>query len=396
MNLPNPHGGKLVTRTEKGERIRQILQESSEFEAISIPSGLAQDIENIAYGVFSPLQGFLVEEDYLSVLSEKRLANDVPWTIPLIIDVSREEMKGLKEGDLVLLHHGQESVSLLHIESIYTYKKKELACRVFGTTDQRHPGVSKIYTMKEYLLGGNIDLLTPLEVPPRFRPYALNPSETRHIFKQMNWKTVAAFQTRNIPHTGHEYMHEKALTCADGLFIHPLVGEKKQGDFTNEVVLRAYEALIESSYLKGRAVMGVLQTEMRYAGPREAIFHAIIRKNFGCTHFIVGRDHAGIGNCYDPYAAQHIFEEFPDLGITPLFFKSLFYCKKCGGVKTEDTCHHDENEHLEVSGSKMREMLSQGKIPSRILLRPEVARAVLECHDLFVDKSEQDLNRKNS
>ncbi len=382
--MPNPHGGTLVTRKLKGERIRKILQEASEFETKSISSEVARDIENIAYGVFSPLEGFLTHDDYMNVLFEKRLASGIPWTIPLVIDASDDEIKGISEGEQILLVHENTVIAAMRVEDIYTYDKKEFAQKVFGTTDINHPGVSKVYAMKDYFLGGKIDLIDELRSQSQFYPYDLKPAETRQLFKKKKWKTVAGFQTRNIPHAGHEYMQKTAFSLVDGIFIHPLVGRKKRGDFADGAILTAYEALINTSYLKEKAVMGILQTEMQYAGPREAIFHAIIRKNFGCTHFIVGRDHAGIGNYYPPYAAQHMFAEFPDLSITPIFFKSFFYCKKCCAVRTEDTCPHHKNYHLEVSGTRIREMLARGEMPPREVVRPEVAEVISERQDLFI------------
>lgn len=382
--MPNPHGGKLVSRNLKGERTRKILEESSEFEVKLITSDLAKDVENIAHGVFSPLEGFLVQEDYSSVLFEKRLADNTPWTVPLVIDASDEEIKKIREGEYILLAHKTSVIAVMHVEDVYTYDKKQFAQKVFGTTDCSHPGVSKVYHMNPYFLGGKIDLICETEIQPQIHPYRLTPRETRQLFKKKKWKTVAGFQTRNIPHAGHEYMQEKAFTMVDGIFINPVTGTKKLGDFTDEAILETYKMLINTMYLKEKAVMGILQTEMRYAGPREAIFHAIIRKNFGCTHFIVGRDHAGVNNYYHPYAAQKVFEEFPDLGITPIFFKSFFYCKKCGAVTTEETCPHPKDYHIEVSGTKIREMLARGVTPPKEVLRPEIAEIISRKHELFI------------
>ncbi|WP_290901266.1 sulfate adenylyltransferase, partial [Ferroglobus sp.] len=273
--------------------------------------------------------------------------------------------------------------ALMEVEEIYKFDKKEFAEKVFKTTDLDHPGVKKVFEMRDRLVGGKIDLLNQIENP--FEKYTLQPVETRVLFKELGWRTVVGFQTRNAPHLGHEYVQKTALTFVDGLFINPVIGRKKKGDFRDEVILKAYEVLIERYYLKNRAVLAVLRTEMRYAGPREAIFHAIVRKNFGCTHFIVGRDHAGVGSYYKPYEAQEIFEEFPDLGITPIFFKQFYYCKKCYGFVNEAVCPHRGEDIIPPSGTKIREMLMKGELPPKEMMRPEVAEVILSFEKPFVD-----------
>jgi len=381
--LPKPHGGKLIHRVLSGERRERPLEEAKELPKIVVSSELVRDIENIAYGVFSPLEGFLGQEDYLSVLDNKRLANDLPWTIPILLDVSRKEITGVDvEDDVVLSTEDDQPVAVMRIEEKYGFDKRELAQQVFGTTDVGHPGVAKAFNMKDLLLGGKIDLINELKDP--FYKYRLKPIETRILFREKGWRTVVGFQTRNVPHLGHEYVQKTALTFVDGVFINPVIGRKKGGDFKDEVILETYEALINHYYLKDKAVLAVLETEMRYAGPYEAIFHAIVRKNFGCTHFIVGRDHAGVGKYYKPYAAQEIFDEFPDLGITPLFFKAFFYCKKCGGVGNERTCPHGEEYRINFSGTEIRETFLRGEKPPQQLMRPEVAEIVLQWKDPFV------------
>jgi sulfate adenylyltransferase len=236
--------------------------------------------------------------------------------------------------------------------------------------------------MNDLLIGGRLSLIRLCR--DEFERFRLRPMETRLLFKEKGWQSVVGFQTRNIPHLGHEYVQKTALSFVDGLFINPVIGRKKSGDFKDEVILEAYEALIRNYYLRERAVMAILRTEMRYAGPREAIFHAIVRKNFGCTHFIVGRDHAGVGNYYAPYAAQEIFEDFPDLGIVPLFFKSFFYCERCASVVNEKTCPHDASYHIDFSGTGLREKLSKGEVPPKEFVRPEVADVLLKWKDPFV------------
>jgi sulfate adenylyltransferase len=236
--------------------------------------------------------------------------------------------------------------------------------------------------MGDVLLGGKITLVGESDDP--FASYSLGPAETRILFREKGWRSVVGFQTRNVPHLGHEYLQKTALTFSDGLFINPVIGKKKPGDFLDEVILKSYEELIRHYYLRERAVLAVLKTEMRYAGPREAIFHAIMRKNFGCTHFIVGRDHAGVGSFYDPFAARDIFQEFPDLGIAPVFFNAFFWCTKCGGVANEKTCPHPDADQVQFSGTRMREMLMAGEVPPPELMRPEVAEAIIAMGDLFV------------
>jgi sulfate adenylyltransferase len=296
------------------------------------------------------------------------------------LDVSKGEVE---EGQEVVLAHRDKPIAIMEVEEVYPYDRGELAQKVFGTSDSTHPGVAKVAGMKELLAGGKISLIADIDTP--FPQYYLRPEETRYLFRERGWKTVVGFQTRNVPHLGHEYLQKTALTFTDGLFINPVIGKKKKGDFKDEVILEAYQALIQHYYLRDRAVMSILPLEMRYAGPREAIFHAIIRKNFGCTHFIVGRDHAGVGNFYPPYAAHDIFKEFPDLGITPLFFRSFFYCKKCRGVMNEKTCPHDEVEHIDFSGTSIRGMLLRREIPLEELIRPEVSQIILGWEHPFVE-----------
>ena len=294
-----------------------------------------------------------------------------------------ELVDGLSAGDRVVLSFQGRPLAAMDLEELYSYDRRAYAESVYGTLDPSHPGVTKVSALGDTLLGGKIGLAT--ELPSPFPNYTLWPIETRVLFKEKGWRTVVAFQTRNPPHLGHEYVQKTALTFTDGLFINPIIGKKKQGDFTDEVIINTYQELIDHYYLRDRAVMGILQAEMRYAGPREAILHAIMRKNFGCTHFIVGRDHAGVGNFYHPYAAQEIFEEFPDLGIVPLFFKSFFYCKRCRSIANEKTCPHGGDDIVNFSGSKIRERLSQGRPPGDDLMRPEVSEIILSSPQPFVD-----------
>jgi len=379
-----PHGGKLVNRVLQGEEKEKALEKAQLLPSLKLNFELVSDVENITSGVFSPLEGFMTQRDYQTVLSHMRLPSDLPWPIPIILDSERGEADKLNIGqEVMLINESDQPVAVLYLEEKYEYDKNELAEKVFQTTDTAHPGVAKINNMKDVLLAGKIDLIQ--ESPTLFFKYKLKPRETRVLFKEKGWRTVVGFQTRNTPHIGHEYVQKTALTFTDGIFVNPVIGRKKKGDFKDEVILASYEELIKNYYLKERAVVVILQMEMRYAGPREAIFHAIIRKNFGCTHIIIGRDHAGVGNYYHPYAAQDIFEEFPDLEIIPLFFKSFSFCKKCNSVVNEKTCPHPPSEHINFSGTKIREMLIQGKIPPPELMRPEVAKIILNYDNPFVE-----------
>ena len=376
--MPAPHGGKLINRKIKKQIDTKGL---TQFE---INTNLSEDIINIANGVFSPLEGFLVKNDFQNVLNEKRLSNDTPWTIPIILDFNKEEIKNIKEGDTLLLTNTETGLqALIDIDEIYNYDKETLANKVYKTKKIDHPGVANIYNMKKQLMGGKISLLKNKK--REYDEYNLTPKETRVLFKGKKWREIVAFQTRNPPHIGHEYVQKTALTFVDGLFINPIIGKKKVGDFKDDVILKSYQTLMKHYYLKDRAVMSILRTSMKYAGPREAIHHAIMRKNYGCTHFIVGRDHAGVGNYYGPYDAHEIFNEFPDLRIIPLFFRSFSQCKICGSIVNDKICPHDQEHHINFSGKKIREILQQGKIPPEDMMRKEVAETILKYEHPFVE-----------
>jgi sulfate adenylyltransferase len=377
-----PHGGKLVDRVLVGECRKDILDASRALPKLRISDESVSDVENIATGVFSPLEGFMGKADLRSVLNEMRLPNDLPWTIPIVLDAEPEEAARFKEGkDILLENESGRPIAVLHLEEKYRYDRDELAEKVFLTMDRAHPGVAKVAGMKDVLLAGPLDLLEISPTP--FDRYKLSPKETRILFREKGWKTIVAFQTRNTPHIGHEYVQKTALTFTDGVFVNPVIGKKKKGDFKDEVILAAYDELIKHYYLKERAVMAILQMEMRYAGPREAIHHAVVRKNFGCTHIIIGRDHAGVGTYYHPYAAQDIFEEFPDLGIAPLFFRAFYFCKKCQSVVNEKICPHPSCDQIQFSGTKIRDLLVKGQVPPPELMRPEVAKVIMQFKNPF-------------
>jgi len=374
--MPRAHGNRLISRHLKKEP-----QNLEDIKKIEIDTNISEDVLNIANGVFSPLKGFLCYNDLENVVKEKRLESDTPWTIPILLDTDK---KDLNEGETVHLFNEENGVrALLEIDEIYTYDKKNLSQEIYGTLDEKHPGVANIYKMKQNLIGGKISLID--YKTREFDDYNLSPKETRYLFKEKGWKDIVAFQTRNPPHMGHEYVQKTALTFVDGIFINPIIGKKKTGDFTDEVILKSYEALMKYYYLKERSVMSILRTSMKYAGPREAIHHAIMRKNYGCTHFIVGRDHAGVSNYYGPYDAHDIFSEFPDLGIIPVFFRSFSRCSKCGGVVNDKICPHGQEYHINFSGKKIREILRNGEIPPEDMMRKEVSEMILKFEKPFVE-----------
>ncbi len=384
--VSRPHGGKLVNRVVREPRLSHLLEEARELQQLEISYEKMIDVLDIAFGVFSPLEGFLTRDDYESTLVRMRLSNDVPWTIPIILDIDEEFAKAVREGDEITLTFGGKPIAIMKIEEIYKWDKITYCEKVFKTIDSNHPGVSKTLKLNNILIGGSIDLLSKPSHPLEHR--ILWPMETRVLFREKKWRRIAAFQTRNVPHLGHEYVQKAALTFVDGLFIHPLLGWKKIGDYKDEVILEAYEVLIQNYYPKDSVVLAALLMNMNYAGPREAIHHAIVRKNFGATHIIIGRDHAGVGNYYKPYEAWEIFKEFPDLGITPLFIHEAFYCTKCKGMVTEKTCPHESRYRVKISGTKLRELIRSKKQPPEYFMRPEVANTILKYNNPFVEDTE--------
>ena len=367
-----PHGGTLVDRRVKEDEAEQALDRARSLPRVRLTPELVQDTVNIANGVFSPLKGFVGREDLESVLYKGRLANGLPWTIPLVLDVAKDQTDGIEEGsDVALADARGEPLAILHVAEKYPYSKQEYARQVYGTTDTAHPGVARTHSLNAVLLAGDIDLVR--EPRHRFDTYNLSPKETRVLFREKGWKSVVAFQTRNVPHTGHEHLHKTVLGLVDGLFIQPIIGRKKPGDFKDSFILRAYEVLLANYYVRDRVVFGILPTEMRYAGPREAIHHAIMRKNYGCTHLIVGRDHAGVGNFYHPEAAIEIFEDYPDIGIRLITIRGdFFYCRTCAQIVSDRTCPHPADKHIPFSGTKIREMVKAGQAPPKQIMRPEV------------------------
>jgi len=375
--IAKPHGGRLVNRFTSKNPLGMF--------SVVVDSDLANDIENIADGIFSPLEGFLLQQDLESVIRKGRLANDIPWAIPIMLDVDKQTATKMKDVHDVLLKNSEDSgFAVLHVEDVYTFDKNAIAKGVYGTTDSKHPGVAKTMAMKDVLVGGKIDYFQrPKEIP--IRKYRKTPTETRASFEKTGWKTIVAFQTRNVPHVAHEMLQKASLNTHDGLFINPLIGKKKSGDFTDEVIVSAYETLINHYYPQNRCYLATLHTEMRYGGPKEAIHHAIMRKNYGCTHIIIGRDHAGVGNYYQPFAAQEIFKEYPDLQIEPVFYPAFFYCKKCLSFASERNCPHGPEFQEQLSGTKLRTMILEGQTPSEYMIRPEISKIIMSWDKPFVD-----------
>ncbi|MFZ3062732.1 MAG: sulfate adenylyltransferase [Actinomycetota bacterium] len=375
-----PHGGKLVNREVQADEKAHFDERVKGLKKIRLDSRQASDIEMIAVGAFSPLGGFVGKEDYHSILHNMRLKNGLPWTIPITLSVTKDEAKDFKEGeDIALRSEEGEILAVLRLEEKYLAEKDEEALQVYGTQDAKHPGVAYLYQSGEVLLGGKINLLRRPK-HTEFEKYRFDPKDTRRVFRERGWKRIAGFQTRNPVHRAHEYIQKCALETVDGLFLHPLVGETKADDIPAKVRMRCYEVLLENYYPEDRVFMAVLPAAMRYAGPKEAIFHAIVRKNYGCTHFIVGRDHAGVGDYYGSFDAHYIFDEFsPDeLGITPLFFDFTFYCRRCGQMTSYKTCPHPSEDHASLSGTKVREMLRRGEVPPPEFTRPEIAEVLIE------------------
>jgi sulfate adenylyltransferase len=373
--VSEPYGGKLVERVLDGPKRESIMENLSDLQKIQVNRSTALDAELIAFGAFSPLAGFMGFDDCYSVISQSSLVNGLAWTIPIVLAPSSLEKSSageLKEGDEAVLVHNDKPVALLHIEEKYRLDKKDLATRVYGTTDRSHPDVLKMDLMGEVALSGRIDLLNRVSDQGK-----LTPAQTRNVFQQKGWRTIAAFQTRNPPHVAHEYIQRCALELVDGLFIHPVVGELKADDLPPESLMESYEYMVDNFYPEDRVFLSPLPLAMRYAGPKAAVLLAIIRKNYGCTHFIVGRDIAGVGSYYEPYGAHELMREL-DLGIMPMFFHESYYCRRCACMVTEKTCRHQASDHLKVSMTGVRKMIGQGERPPSEIMRPEIADLLMK------------------
>jgi ATP sulfurylase len=375
-----PHGGRLVNRVLTAEAREDALARAARLPRVRLDRCAASDLELLAVGALSPLEGFMGRADYRRVLDEMRLSSGLLWTLPITLAVDRETAARLSEGAEVALVAADGAVlGLMRVEEIYPYDPEEEARLVYGTADPAHPGVADLLGRGKLLLGGPVHLVNRprLDAGEALR---LDPAETRALFAERGWRTVAAFQTRNPVHRSHEYIQKCALELVDGLLLHPLVGGTKRDDVPAEVRLRCYRALVRHYFPEDRVVLAVFPGAMRYAGPREAAFHALVRKNYGCTHFIVGRDAAGVGAYYAPYAAHDLLRSFSpeDLGIEPLYFQETFFCRRCGAVGSAKTCPHGNAERVTLSGTRVRELLRRGQALPAEFTRPEVAAVLAE------------------
>ena len=374
-----PHGGKLINREVTGDEARALAEKARSLPALRINSRTRSDLELIAIGGFSPLEGFMTEAQYRSVVDEMHLPGGLPWSLPVTLAATKDEAAALKEGQQVALaDEGGEPMAVLDLEEEFSYDKQHEAQECYRTTEDKHPGVAAVYAQGDVLLGGKVTVFR--RPPGTFPEFRLTPSQTRAAFAERGWRTVVGFQTRNPVHRAHEYIQKCALETVDGLLLHPLVGDTKDDDIPADVRMRCYQVLLQDYYPQDRVLLSVLPAAMRYAGPREAIFHAIMRKNYGCTHFIVGRDHAGVGNYYGTYDAQVIFGEVDadKLGIKPLMFEHTFYCRACEAMASSKTCPHGSDDRVTLSGTKVRELLAAGEEPPHEFSRPEVARVLIE------------------
>lgn len=374
-----PMGGMLVNRECPPQKKAERLAKAEKLRRLPADRNLVLDLEKIANGTFSPLVGFMGPKDVRNVLDHMQLEDGTPWTIPIVFHATENDVAGLKPGDDVAVWNVEESSisAVLTVSEIFSYDKDDFTSKVFATTDAAHPGVGQVLKWGSKLVSGTIELLQYSKpvIPHRFD---FSPEKVRAEIKNRGWKTVVGFQTRNLGHRAHEHLQKTALEQVDGLLIHPLVGWKKKGDMMPEIILEGYELLIKNYYVPENVMLAGLTTAMRYAGPREAVFHSIIRKNFGCTHFIVGRDHAGVGNYYEKYAGHQIFDRLKgDLGITIMRLHGPCYCKKCMQCVTEHTCPHTDHWH-DISGTEVRAMIARGDRPPESFMRPEIAEFLVQ------------------
>jgi sulfate adenylyltransferase/3'-phosphoadenosine 5'-phosphosulfate synthase len=373
-----PHGGVLKERLVDQGRAEELDAIAPGLASIELDAWTISDLELLAVGGLSPLEGFMGNEDLLMVRDHMHLASGAVWTLPILLSVTPIQAAALKVGDTIALRSGGATLAVLHVTEVFDYDRHRLALEVYGTDDPAHPGVARTLGQSGWAVAGPVEVL---RLPDAlFRNYRLTPRETRDLLAQRRWRTMVGFQTRNPVHRAHEYLQKVALESVDGLLLHPLVGETKEDDISAATRMRCYEVLLEKYYPAGRVALAVFPASMRYAGPREAVFHALVRQNYGCTHFIVGRDHAGVGSYYSSYAAQEIFDQFApgEIGISIMRFEHAFHCRDCGQMVTSRTCPHDSSSHLTLSGTKVRELLREGKALPIEFTRAEVAEVLRE------------------
>jgi len=375
-----PHGGSLVDRTVERSAHKNRVGEITSLPKITLDERLYQDVINISNGRYSPISGFMNHDNFQKVAKDMTLGDGTVWPLPVILDVGSElatKLEPHKRAALVI--PDDQIVGTIDVRDIYKVNKRDAAESIFGTSDTDHPGVANFLSTQDFFVGGPISVFEG----QRYNDHDLQPVESRVLFKQYDWDTVVGFQTRNAPHRGHEYIQKCALEQTDGLLVQPKLGEKKVGDYTDDVILEAYEELIRHYYPDECVVLSVFPSRMRYAGPREAVFDAIVRKNQGCTHFIIGRDHAGVSDYYEVDAAHQIFDEIANIGIEPMLFEHAFYCRDCDGMCSDRICPH-EDERVYPSGSKVRKLVQNGEKPSEKIMRPEVASFIIETPQPFV------------
>jgi sulfate adenylyltransferase len=367
-----PHGGKLVTRVITRAEL------PSDAAILTLNEREKNDLEMISCGAMSPLAGFMNSGDYSSVVDRMRLQNGIVWSLPVVFSKKNTDPE-VSSGDTVLLSYEGQLCGMMVISEIFSADLMHEARETLLTDDDAHPGVQYLQSLSGTYIGGNISAMDMRDEEP-FREYRLIPEETRALFREKGWKSIVAFQTRNPIHRAHEYLQKVSLEMVDGLLVHPLVGATKSDDIPADVRMRCYETLLEKYFPANRTALSVFPAAMRYAGPREAIFHALLRKNYGCTHFIVGRDHAGVGDYYGTYQAQEIFDNFTqeEIGIIPLKFEHSFYCNACLGMATDRTCPHPSSDRVFLSGKKVRDMLNRGELPPSEFTRPEIAQILVE------------------
>ncbi|MGI6611254.1 MAG: sulfate adenylyltransferase [Limnochordia bacterium] len=377
MALAVPNGGVLVDCELKGEAALQAAEKAQGLREVELGSCAVSDLLMMATGVLSPLCGFMDRLQYEAVVESMRLPSSELLGLPVTLPIRQNEAEGLRLGEEVALVSAGTALGLMRIEDIYSYDKRREALAVFGTQDVAHPGVARLLRQPDMLVGGPVTLFRRPHSP--FAVYEKTPKELRNEFELRGWQSVVGFQTRNPIHRAHEYIQKCALEMVDGLLLHPLVGETKPDDISPAVRFRSYEVMLADYYPVHRVILAAFPAAMRYAGPREAIFHAMCRRNYGCTHFIVGRDHAGVGSYYGTYAAQQIFSQFQpaELGIQPLMFEHAFFCHLCNQMGSLKTCPHSTDHHVSLSGSKVRAMLQANQAPPPEITRPEVAAVLM-------------------